>query len=189
MNAETLYRQLGRLIETAPDFSGYGPLNAEQLRWLGRAHALVVASDDAALRAEFDLASKAVQGPTRVDALKTLTFVLYKALASAELKAPPSAQGAFIPAGNRFDAFAAITKVLQSAASDLLIVDPYMDETVLTDFGGTVPTGVQLRLLADEASVKASLSPAARLWGTQHGPTRPLQVRTGAWRRRTNVSS
>jgi hypothetical protein len=35
MNAETLYRQLGRLIETAPDFSGYGPLNTEQLRWLG----------------------------------------------------------------------------------------------------------------------------------------------------------
>jgi hypothetical protein len=52
-----------------------------------------------------------------------------------------------------------------------------MDETALTDFGEAVPTGVQLRLLADEASVKTSLSPAARLWGTQHGPTRPLQVR------------
>jgi hypothetical protein len=114
----------------------------------GRAHALVVASDDAALRAEFDLASKAVHGPTRADALKTLTFVLYQALAAAEPKAPPSAQGAFIPAGDRFDAFAAITKVLQSATGDLHIVDPYMDETALTDFGGAVPTGVQLRLLA-----------------------------------------
>lgn len=128
-------------------------------------------------RAEFDLAAKGVQGPARADALKTIMLVLYKALASAELKAPPSAQGAFIPAGNRFDAFAALTKVLQTATSDVLIVDPYMDQTVLTDFGGAVSGGVTVRLLADESSVKSSLAPAAKMWATQYGATRPLGVR------------
>ena len=107
-------------------------------------------------------------------------LVLYKALASAELKAPASAQGAFIPAGNRFDAFAALTKVLQTATIDALIVDPYMDETVLTDFAGAVPGSVTLRLLADQASVKPSLEPAGKMWVAQHGTTRPLGVRLAA---------
>jgi hypothetical protein len=177
LNPETLYRQLGRLIETAPDFSGHAPLNSDQFVWLGRARALVVASDDLVLRAEFDLPAKGMQGPLRADALKAIMLVLYSALAYAELKAPPGAQGAFIPAGNRFDAFAALTKVLQTATADVLIVDPYMDETVLTDFGGAVPNGVSLRLLADQASVKSSMKPASTTWVAQHGTTRPLSVR------------
>jgi hypothetical protein len=180
LDAETLYRQIGRLIETVPDFSGYAALRREQLVWLGRAHALVVASKDLPWRAEFDLAAHGMQGPTRADALKTLMLILYKALASAELKAPASAQGAFIPAGNRFDAFASLTKVLQTATADILIVDPYMDETVLTDFGGVIPDGVTLRLLADQASVKSSLEPAVRMWVAQHGPVRHLGVRLAA---------
>jgi len=92
-------------------------------------------------------------------------MALYKVLAGAELKAPAAAQGAFIPAGNRFDAFSAITKVLQSAKHDVFIVDPYLDETVMTVFGGSVPDGITLRLLSDEASVKASLTPAAKIVG------------------------
>jgi hypothetical protein len=180
LDPETLYRQLGRLIETIPDFSGYAPINHEQLVWLGRAHALVLASGDLVWRTEFDMAAGVVQGPARADALKTIMLVLYKALASAELRAPASARGAFIPAGNRFDAFAAVTKVLQTATSDVLIVDPYMDETVLTDFGGALPNSVALRLMADQASVKSSLEPAARMWVTQHGTTRPLEVRFAA---------
>src|SRR5262249_39532378 len=86
---EVLYRQIGRLIETAPDFSGLGDLNAEQLRWLGRARALVVASNDPAQNIEFDFAAKVMQSARRGDAAQTIMRVLYNALASAELKAPP----------------------------------------------------------------------------------------------------
>jgi hypothetical protein len=130
-NPELLYRQIGRLIADTPDFSGYGDLKADQLRWLGRARALVAALNDLVLIAEFDLAAKGMQGPLRAEVLQTVMRILYSALATAELKAPPSAQGAFIPAGSRFDAFAAITKVLQTATADVFVVDPYMDETVL----------------------------------------------------------
>jgi len=175
---EVLYRQIGRLIETAPDFSGLGVLNAEQLRWLGRARALVVAGNDPALNVELDLAAKAMQSARRGDASQTIMRVLYSALASAELKAPPSAQGAFIPAGNRFDAFAALAKVLQTATVDVFVVDPYMDETVLTDFAGAIAIGVPLRLLADQATVKPLLAPASKMWVAQHTTTRPLQVRS-----------
>ena len=62
-DAETLYRQLGRLIETTPDFSGFVPITHEQFVWIGRAHALVLASNDLAWRAEFDLAAKGYKAP------------------------------------------------------------------------------------------------------------------------------
>lgn len=41
-NPETLYRQLGRLIETMPEFSAIGFFASEQHRWLGLADALVM---------------------------------------------------------------------------------------------------------------------------------------------------
>ena len=63
------------------------------------------------------------------------------------------AQGAFIPAGNAFDALAALSKVLRLAATDLLIVDPYMDEKTLIDYVRLANAGVTIRLLADAAYV------------------------------------
>ena len=123
MEAEALYRQIGRLLETAPDFSGYGPLSKDQLTWLGRAHALVSTSGDIIAKAEFDLASKNVQGALRQEAIQQIVLTLYKVLGAAELKAPAGVKGAFIPVGNSFDAFAALAKVLQTATKDILIVD------------------------------------------------------------------
>ena len=179
MDPETLYRQLGRLLESAPDFSGYGPLSTDQLVWLGRAHALVAESGDLACRAELDMALKIVHSPAKAEGMKQVMLTLYKVLGSAELKAPPGVQGAFIPANSRFDAFAAINKGLQAAQSDILIVDPYMDESVLTDFGGSVATGVPLRLLSDQATVRPSLAAGASMWKTQY-PNRPIGIRLAA---------
>jgi len=48
---------------------------------------------------------------------------------------------------------------MSSAKRDAFVVDPYMDDTVLTDFGGTLVDGVTLRLLTDQATVKPSLAP------------------------------
>ena len=145
--------------------------------WIGRAQALVSASGDIQASVAFDLSSRKVQFAFRHDAFNELMMILHKVLASAELKAPPNVRGAFIPAGNSFDAFAAVTKVLQAAVKDILVVDPYMDEFVLTDFAGSIPAGVPLRLLTDQQTVKPSLSPAAARWHAQYGNQRPLAVR------------
>lgn len=176
MDPETLYRQLGRLIETRPDFPAHGDLTADQQQWLGRARALVRETGEVALITGFVQVMGPIYGPMRGDALPQLMQNLYDALAVAELKAPPSAQGAFIPAGNRFDAYNAINKLLQSANSDVLIVDPYLDETVLTEFGGSAAEGVTLRLLGDSADTKPALGPAAVNWNKQYGPKRPVAV-------------
>jgi hypothetical protein len=103
--------------------------------------------------------------------------ILYRALAAAELAAPASEQGSFIAAGDQLDAYAAISKVLASAEHQVLVVDPYMDGKALTDFLPAAAVHVNLRVLTDESSMKATLRPAAERWPLQFGTDHPLEVR------------
>lgn len=176
-NPESLYRQLGRLIETMPEFPTSGNLTSDHHRWLGLADALIGYGDDVVNKIALRAATGRLQSAARMWALEDMRNILYRALAAAELKSPASAQGAFIPIGNSFDAFAALSKLLGTAKHDVLIVDPYMDDAALTDFGGIVSDGVALRVLADQAYCKPSLQPAAVKWVQQYGAIRPLQVR------------
>lgn len=177
MSPEERYRRLGRLIESAPDFSGNAALSAAQLTWLGRASALIDATNSLGFRTDFAVASSRINAQfQRQSAFQEIIIVLYKALAEAELHAPAAAQGAFIPVGNSFDAFAALAKILGSAASDVLVVDPYMDDTVIVDFGGSAGESVTLRLLTDAATAKPNLTPAAIRWKTQYS-ARKLELR------------
>ena len=109
--------------------------------------------------------------------VESMRSILYRALAMAELKAPTGVQGAFIAAGNSFDALSAVTKVLGPASKSVLVVDPYMDEKTLTDFVPLTNEGVQIRLLSDARTVKPSLKPAVTRWQSQYGTTRPLEAR------------
>lgn len=174
---EEMYRRIGRLIESAPAFGGIGPLSVDQMTWLGRAEALVASGGGLAAQVDFSVSRQSLSRPTeRSAAQQTLMLLLYRILADAELASPPGAQGAFIPVGNSFDAYAAVAKVMSSAKHDVLIVDPYMDDTVLIDFGGTLADSVSLRLLTDQATAKPNLAPAAARWKVQYS-SRPLEVR------------
>jgi hypothetical protein len=191
MDPESLYVQLCRLFETIPDLEGPGDYSREILMWLARAHALVLAQGNAEEIAAIKKASENAilytgrggsdEGVRKV-ATKRIVAVLHRAFAAAELQAPAAVQGAFIPAGNAFDALAAVSKVLSGAKGDALIVDPYMDEKALTDFAPLAPEGVTVRLLADQHHHKPSLPPAAQRWKTQYGSKRPLEVRLAAAR-------
>lgn len=175
-----LYHQLGRLLETAPDLSTYQACGQPPaLQWLGRGHALVKAVN---VGAGFD----AIALTTAMDRLRTAAWssavsqifqILYRAMGHCELHLPAGSSGSFVPVGNSFDAFAALTKIFDHAKIDVMIVDPYMDQAALVDFGLAVPEGVQLRLLADTGDHKASLKPAAEKWIAQYGANRPLSVR------------
>src|SRR5262249_33821511 len=140
---------------------------AEQQQWLARARALIYETGELTLRTGFAQVIGHINGPGRMNMLPLIMQNLYDALALAAVNALPSAQGAVIPVKNSFDAFAAINRILQSATSDVLIVDPYLDETILTEFGGSILGSVPLRLLSDQATVKPSLAPAAKAWVEQ----------------------
>ena len=87
-----------------------------------------------------------------------------------------SVQGTFIAAGHTLDAFAAVSNVLKTAKTDILMVDAYADEKVLTDYAVLAPENVTVRLLT-EAHYKLSLKPAAERWVQQCGASRPLYIR------------
>jgi hypothetical protein len=179
MDPEALYVQLGRLVETIQDLD----LDEYQLpsttqRWLGRAAALIAEVGDISDLDLFRTAVRDLTGMTTRDrAGQDIALILYRALAIAEVRAPVSAQGTFILAGNSFDAFAAMGKVLGTATRDILIVDPYLDEKALTDFAPLAREGVSIRLLADGSAPKPTLIPASKRWATQYGAVRPLEVR------------
>lgn len=149
----------------------------ETLKWIGQLHAVVVSMKIGTDGVILKLASDRLLRSRGKEGAEEIRAVMYRALAAAELAAPASEQGAFIAAGNELDAYAAISKVLASATTDLLIIDPYMDGKALTDFMPGAAEGVTLRILADEASAKATLAPTAEKWRTQFGIRRPLEVR------------
>jgi hypothetical protein len=169
-----LYCQLGSLVAEMPDLA-HGPITAEMNRWMGRAIALVQETGDPVITLQnaCQHLSSAIRG---INA-RTIASIVHAALAKAELNAPAAAQGAFIAAGHTFDAFTAVGKVLATAKSDLLMVDPYADEKLLTDYAILAPEKVTIRVLADQEDHKKSLKPAAERWVQQIGSARPLSVR------------
>lgn len=180
MDPASIYAQLSRLAEDMPDFTAPGRVSNDSLRWLGRVNALLDEMGLMVDSAGLTVATKGVQSYNMGivhDAIAQIRSVLYRALGTAELRLPAGTQGAFLPAGNVFEAFAVVGKVLRSAKRDLLIVDPYMDERTLTDFAPLASDGVVIRLLADGKKHYPSLLPAAQRWSKQYATARPLQVR------------
>jgi len=176
LTPEGLYQQLGAHIASAPDLLRTGD-EPETMRWLGQAHAFVQQADRLEAM-ELKSSMGFLSTPTMMDkAVRDIMHCLYRVLSKIELAVPAASAGAFIPVASPFDAFAAVAKVFSSALTDVLVVDPYLDERMLTDFAPTVPEGVRVRLMTDQQSLKPSLAPAVLRWSEQYGTTRPLEAR------------
>ena len=161
-----------------PDLAGPGPITPEMNQWLGKAAALVEVSRDLPGLARLTVASQSLNSTLRQGNAQAIAVVVYAALARAELNAPASAQGEFIAAGDTLNAFAAVAKVLARAKHDLLLVDAYADQAIITDFVVAAPEGVRVRIMAaDKEARKQALRPAVQRWGQQYGNARPLSVR------------
>lgn len=177
MDAQARYVQLGRLIEAVPAISEDGEVPREMVRWLGQAFALVRETGDLADMNAVKIATNEMDGRDPWSARNMVLSALHRALAVAELQLPVSAQGAFIPANQPFNALAALAKVLGAASKDMLLVDPYMDVKVVTDYLPLISEGVTIRLLADQQTYKLSLRPAVTAWQHQYASKRPLEAR------------
>lgn len=174
LTPEVLYAQLGSLVAEMPDLSS-GPITPEMRKWMGRAIVLVEATGQEVI--SLRVTCEHLDGALRSINAQAIAIAVYEALAKAELNAPASMQGTFIAAGHTLTAFAAVGKVLATAKNDVLMVDPYSDEKVLTDYAILAPDNVPVRVLADKADHKSSLKPAAERWAKQFGASRPLSVR------------
>ena len=175
MNPEALYLQLRRLVATMPNLAD-DPITSEMSQWLGRAAVLVEASGDGMDALKLRTAADNLNSAIRTRNAGTIVSVVHRALARAEATAPASAQGAFIAAGDTLNAFAAVAKVLARAKRDILMVDAYADQTIVTDFAVTAPESVCVRILgANKEARKQAMRPAVERWCRQF-PGRVLTV-------------
>ena len=175
MSAELLYHQIGGLAVEMPDL-GSGPVTPEAREWIDRVVALIGSSGGLADQIQLGVAVENLDGPLRARNARTIVSIVHRALAKAELQAPPEARGAFVIASNAFDAFTAVRKVLGTVRNDVLLVDP-MPMRGSDRLRGIGARQCDVRLLLDRSDHNRSLASAARRWMQQFGRARPLLVR------------
>jgi hypothetical protein len=98
---------------------------------------------------------------------------VHRALADLELRVSRDGGHAF-GAGAVYDFFKALSKLLSSAQTSLLILDPYMDALVFDEYLSKTSPGVGIRLLVGKAS--ADLRAAATRFNAQQQST--VEVRS-----------
>lgn len=163
---EALYHQLGRLRSEMPVWSELGKPSTS--KWIGRTLAVVDATDGSlmelvSLRTQFDHLAR--HGPNEKSAL-IIAQAIDTVVARIELKLPAEAQGAFIPAGGVFDGYAAVSKALAQGTKAIMLIDPYADDKLISDFVPLAPEGVRVLVLGDAHYAKPSLKPATERWVT-----------------------
>jgi hypothetical protein len=148
MDPEELYVRVGEIVATMPNLDA--DLTPETHMWFGRASVVVGQALGNLTQIQFEHASERIQArfSTRESDAGLVRGLACRALAYAESRAPASARGAFIAAGDAFTALTHLRNVLKIAKRDVFIVDPYMDETALMDFGPLIPERTMVRLLA-----------------------------------------
>lgn len=185
MSPEEIYHNLGQLLAAAPDFTAHTSIQTEETVWMAKTYAVLLSAnmvqEAVAVQTEMNLITTSTSR-LRTTYAGRLMAVLHRALAVAEIKAPTSVRGTFISAGNVFDAMAAVGRVLGQAATNVRIVDPYMDEKALTDFALLAGPSVKIELLADISAVKATLKPAVTRWQAQYTNDRSLEAKLSAAR-------
>lgn len=181
MDVDLIFRQLVALLAEMPELRAVTETMStpnETLQWLGKAQALVEAmpfpNDSGKLSVEISMLISTKGSSTYADKIK---MTLLKTLEQARLKVPPTTSGAFITAGNEFDAIAVLTKVLSDASSEIMIIDPYMDGSVLSDFAVLAQEGVAVCLLTDASAARPGLEPSRDRWISQYSNLRPLTVK------------
>ena len=166
IDPESLYRQLGQLVASIPDLNGGDWATPEGRIWLGRAGALVAAAGNLADGVTFNVACNSLGGALHTENAQSIVSIVYRTLAVAELAAPAALRGQFIAAGDTLSAFDVVSKVFARARRDLLLVDVYADQTIITDFAVTAPDGVHVRILgADKKARRGSIEASSRAMG------------------------
>lgn len=166
------YEAIKRLLDTAPDLATCRLDDPDVQMWLARAARIVDEVGQGIDRIQFRSAMNYLGGALRDQNARMIMTILYRALGRAE----PSVRisGAFIPHGDLFEAFVQIAAVFQSARSDVFVVDPYLSEKVLQDYGKSAPEGTTLRLLRARNKHSATIEPALRAWMATVPQPRPL---------------
>jgi hypothetical protein len=154
-----------------------GPITREVQRWLASANALVRSSGSLTEALQFTVACENLDGPLRARNAETITNILHRMFVKAEVNAPREVRGSVLLIGGNLDAYRAMRRLLATATSDALLVEPDAAGKILADYAILAPERVTVRLLADEAQYRPSLMGGIHRWQQRFGDTRNLMVR------------
>lgn len=177
ISPEQLLALLEAVIRDAPPLDYQQSLTEADIRWLGKADALLEASKSISALAAFRAARARLGGYSH--SRNDLLIPLYDAFSRIELLVPAAQQGAFIPGGDTWNGYAALVKIMQTECDDLLIVDPYLNSVIYTDLAPHAAARKSIRCLAAKrAEYHQGLLAAAGKWvndgiSTSH----PVEVR------------
>ena len=121
---EQLLVLLEAAIREAPAFVYEVALTELDIRWLGRADALLDACGAVPALLSFRTARRNIG--TYAHSRSDLLIPLHDAYSKLELISPTGSQGAFIPGGNTWNGYAALVRIFQRECDNLLVVDPYL---------------------------------------------------------------
>ncbi len=166
MEPAILLAQLRALIERTPDFDTYSPSSREHQVWLGQAHALISRWNSIeAMHFKSDCVFLSNE-LMRVSSIGSIIGAIHRAIADLELKVPADIEVSF-GAGEVYNFFQALNKVIASAETSIFIVDPYLDHTVFDHYLASRAGKVSVRLLLNLQS--ENLIPASEKYNSQHG--------------------
>ena len=195
IDPEMLYMKIGLLIKDMPDLHFLNEVNSETSKWLWDSYAIVKVLEDAEDAKDlkekigkltFNIEYKEICDPLSYDLTleyqreyaRDIQNILYMTFAVAELNAPISSQGSFIFAGESGAAFMAISKLLNKAKSEILIVDPYLDKIIFTKYMEAISNNVNIKLIASKKNNDIdTLNQNFEQWVKKNNSKRPTELR------------
>lgn len=180
LQPEHLLLELQDVIRSMPGPRDFAANPDKCIPWLGRASAAVSKWDGLRSVAHFE---PEVQRYANLQAnadrvnftpfRQRLLVLLHQAENDLRLQTTgPLSVG--IPAGRVFEYFDELRKLIETARSDLFLVDPYLDAEFVGRYMPFVPTGTQVRMLA--RACISTLKPAVASFVAQSGLA--IEVRT-----------
>src|SRR4051812_23556667 len=179
LTSETLYFELGRLIAEMPELAS-APITPEAHRWLTSANALVKSNGCLTEALQLTVACENLNGPLQARNADTITDILHRMFAKAEVNAPREVRGSVLLIGGNFDAYMAMRRLLVTATSDAFLVEPDAAGKILADYALLAPERITVRLLADKAQYRPSLIGGIQRWQQRFGDSRNLLVRVAS---------
>ena len=166
---EQQYTEIKTLVDSAPDLMTCDVQLPEIRQWLGRAYVAVEAISGLADAVKFSVSSDNLNSALRQMNVQAIMGCVNRALSRAEAHLPTPNGNAFIQSGDLWRAFLSISSLFGQASRDLLVVDPYLEDSVLRDYADYLSDGASLRLLTTGVARKfALLQPALEKWNATH---------------------
>jgi len=159
---------IDQIIRTMPSYSEISRMNPAGLEWAGRARAVLQRWNS--IRAvRFSSSAETLRSGTghlHDAAYGELVSILHEARMELQMRTAGPSE-IVVDRGHQFDYYDEVRKVLERAAMDIFVIDPYIGADFVPRYLAHARSGVRVRLLTRKQL--AQLVPSAEQFAKQHG--------------------